>query len=205
VRVLGIDEAGRGCVFGSLFIGGFLTEADDVALLAAGATDSKKLSVKKRLAARQALLALGSADIRAVTPAEIDVGNLNRLEEDVIVDLIKTHAPDRVLIDALGPPSTLPKLCARISKATGVADIQMRPKADLHWPPVGAASIYAKTERDDKLEEWAETFGLLGSGYPSDPKTRSWILEWARQGKPWPAFVRTKWSTVQDLAQQALL
>jgi ribonuclease HII len=110
-------------------------------------------------------------------------------------------------MDALGPPSTLPKLLARLQAALP-RDLSPRwviePKADGTYPVVGAASIVAKTTRDDALDDLAR-WGTLGSGYPSDPKTRSWLLEHARTGQPWPPFVRTRWQTVQDLAQQALL
>ena len=54
-----------------------------------------------------------------------------------------------------------------------------------------AASIFAKTTRDQQLDDLRDAFGALGSGYPSDPVTRQWLLEWARSQKPWPAFVRT--------------
>jgi len=207
VRILGIDEAGRGCVLGDLVIGGFLVEAEGSdGLQAAGADDSKKLSAAKRLKVRTALTELGVADIRRITPTQIDAGNLNTLEEEVIVDLVRTHRPDRVIVDALGPPSSLGRVVARLQHAAGVpAEWLMEPKADANHPPVGAASIFAKTTRDERLDALKEEFGDFGSGYPSDPKTRTWLLEWARSRRAWPSFVRTRWQTVRDLAQQALL
>jgi len=48
-KVLGVDEAGRGPVIGSMFIGGFMVDEkylDDVEDL--GVKDSKKLSDKKK-------------------------------------------------------------------------------------------------------------------------------------------------------------
>ena len=207
MRVLGIDEAGRGCVLGALVIAGYLAEdVTDEALKAAGARDSKAVSAKKRWVAREKLALLGTADVRTVSCAQIDNGNLNTLEEAVIADLVRTHRPDHVIIDALGHPKTLGAVQARIAAAAGHdCTWLIVPKADRDYPVVGAASMFAKTTRDALLEEAATTHGVLGSGYPSDPKTRAWLLDWAKTGKPWPDFVRTRWQTVQDLAQQALL
>jgi ribonuclease HII len=208
MRVLGIDEAGRGCVFGDLVVAGFFAESpDDDVLRAAGANDSKKLSRKRRDAARKKLVSLGEADVVGITAEEIDRGNLNDLEEQAIVGLIARWRPDAVYIDALGHPSTLPRVIARLQAAlpAGLRPTwTIEPKADSTYPIVGAASIFAKTTRDDDLDALA-SFGELGSGYPSDPKTRAWLTNHARTRQPWPAFVRTRWQTVQDLAQQALI
>ena len=208
MRILGIDEAGRGCVLGSLIIAGFILEdADPQVLRDAGADDSKRLSVKQRRAALGKLILLGTPDVRAVTAREIDSGNLNTLEEAVIVDLVRKWKPDRVEIDALGPPSAIPRVIARLQAEVGeecTPEWIMEPKADHTYPVVGAASIFAKTTRDDQLKEHEAEGGRLGSGYPSDAKTRAWLLEWARSGQPWPHYVRTRWQTVTDLAQQSL-
>ena len=130
MRVLGIDEAGRGCVFGDLVIAGFLAiNPDEDALRAAGAADSKALSAARRLEAREQLRPLGDVTIRRVTPQQIDAENLNRLEEAVIIDLVTRYEPDLVLLDALGHPSTLPNLRARLQRAL--------PKV---WRPSGRSS-----------------------------------------------------------------
>lgn len=209
MRVMGIDEAGRGCVLGDLVVAAFAAEDDDEeALRAAGAADSKALSARRRVAARERLSALGRVGIRRVTPAEIDAGNLNTLEEDAIVSLITELRPDRVRLDALGHPSTLPALQRRLA-ARLPPDLSpewtIAPKADATFAVVGAASIFAKTLRDEALDALREAHGDLGSGYPSDPKTRAWLAAWARTGAPWPAFVRTRWGTVTALTQTSLL
>lgn len=209
VRVLGIDEAGRGCVLGDLFIAGFFAEdPDEMALREAGAADSKAISAKKRVAVRERLSPLGTASVRMVTPTQIDKNNLNQLEEQVIVEMVREMRPDVVLLDALGHPSTLPGLQRRLQAALP-NDLEpewvIEPKADATYAVVGAASIFAKTARDEALADLRTSFGDLGSGYPGDPKTKSWLEEWADTGAPWPPFVRTRWATVTNLAQRALL
>lgn len=206
---MGIDEAGRGCVLGDLVIGAFVCDdPDDHDLRDAGATDSKALSAPRRVAARAALQALGTAHLRRITPRQIDAENLNRLEEAAILELVRHARPDVVYLDALGHPRTLPALAERLH-AQLPPDLQhvcwtIEPKADANYPVVGAASIFAKTVRDEALQELIDAFGELGSGYPGDPKTRAWLIEWSRTGAPWPAFVRTRWATIADLAQPAL-
>lgn len=205
MRILGIDEAGRGCVLGPLVVGAFCTERPEAELREAGADDSKKLSAKKRVAVRAALEPLGEYAIVAITPAQIDGGNLNTLEEEAIVALIQQFRPDEVRIDALGHPSTIPKVIARLqSQLDFTPKVIMEPKADSTYPVCGAASIFAKTTRDDAIQTARDSHGVLGSGYPSDPKTRTWLLEWAKTRQPWPDFVRTRWETVRTLSQQAL-
>lgn len=209
MRVLGIDEAGRGCVFGPLVVAGFVVDdVDGIDLIAAGAGDSKGMSAKKRLAARSALAELGQADVREISARAIDHGNLNQLEEEAIAELVRRWKPDRVEIDALGPPSSIPKVIARLEALVGDRAERtwlMEPKADANHPVVGAASVFAKTTRDAHLEALKIEFGELGSGYPSDPKVKAWLHAWNATGRDWPPFVRTRWGTVTALAQQTLL
>ena len=209
MRVLGIDEAGRGCVLGDLVIAGFVVDdPDDDELREAGAADSKALTKPRRLAARDRLRPLGTAMVKHVTATQIDRANINHLEEAVIVELVRECQPDLVMIDALGHPSSLPGLQRRLTEAlppTLEPRWVIEPKADATYPVVGAASIFAKTTRDEALDKLAGAYGELGSGYPGDPRTKSWLVDWANTGAPWPAFVRTRWSTVATLAQRALL
>jgi ribonuclease HII len=209
MRVMGIDEAGRGCVLGPLVIAAFW--AEDVAedrLRDAGADDSKRLSPKRRLAARERLGALGTPDVRFIDAGAIDAGNLNQLEEATIAALVARWDPDAVVCDALGHPKTLPAVIARI-RAMIPNDRPdrswlMAPKADHDHPICGAASIFAKTRRDEALDALRGEFGEFGSGYPSDEVTRTWLSDWARTGRPWPAFVRTRWGTIASVTQSSM-
>ena len=206
MRVLGVDEAGRGCVFGPLVVAGFVVDdVGDDALREAGAADSKRLSPARRQAARVVLDELGTAVLRGITPEAIDRGNLNRLEEAAIVDIVREVRPDRVYVDAMGSRKTASRLATRLAGQVGFdAEWVVEPKADATWPVVGAASIFAKTTRDAALDALREQWGDLGSGYPSDPTTRAWMTTWAATGEPWPDFVRTRWGTVCQIAQQVM-
>lgn len=206
MKILGIDEAGRGCVLGPLVVGAFLVDEARVdALWQAGAADSKQIPADRRLEVRDALEPLGTAQVHRIEPEAIDNGNLNRLEEAVIARIVAETQPDRVIVDALGHPRTLPATVARLREAAACdCEWVMEPKADVHHAPVAAASIFAKTTRDAAIDALAESFGELGSGYPHDPRTRAWLVAWSDGGEPWPAFVRTRWATIDALAQRDL-
>ena len=208
MRVLGIDEAGRGCVLGPMAVASYLVDVEgEGALWKAGAADSKTLTAAQRTEVRERLVALGTAQVRLVEATQIDAANMNHLEEVVIADLVREARPDRVVIDALGHPRTLAAVCARLQDMVGT-NVRptwiMEPKADANHPTVAAASIFAKTTRDAALAELESQWGPLGSGYPHDPHTRAWLTEWSRSGKPWPSFVRTRWDTIGKIAQQAM-
>ena len=201
MRILGLDEAGRGCVLGPLVMGGFLADGvDQEVLRAAGAADSKALSARRREAALPRLQALGVLATRRVEPAEIDEGNLNELEIRAFISLVMELRPDRVYLDAPVHPRGIPRLQARLVRETGVADWIIEPKADATWPVVGAASIGAKLVRDAAIA----ALGPVGSGYPSDPVTRALLTELLRTGAPLPPWVRSRWGTIDALRQQAL-
>ena len=213
MKTLGLDEAGRGCVLGPLVVGAFCFEGDDDELVrAAGATDSKKLSAKKRQHIRGLLPELGHCEIIEVSPAAIDSGNINQLEEAAFLELIRRHRPDRVIIDAPTHPRGIPAFCRRLQRALhesnppfeSLPELIVQPKADLHFPICGAASIVAKVHRDDLIED-LKALGDIGSGYPSDPKTRSWLTGFLIRGEPFPSCVRQRWGTIDKLRQQQLL
>lgn len=201
MRILGLDEAGRGCVLGPLVVGAFLFESEDQSpLRTAGAADSKVLSAARRSAALGRLQSLGQVRTLSIDPAEIDEGNLNELEYARFIDHVRFFAPDRVFLDAPVNPRGIPKLRERLIRETGVQDWIVEPKADATWPVVGAASIAAKLTRDAAID----ALGDVGSGYPSDPVTRALLTRLLLSGEPLPSWVRARWGTIENLRQQSL-
>lgn len=206
-RVLGLDEAGRGCVLGPLVVGAFCCDEDQLeALKASGATDSKALSASRRAAILALLPALGEGRYLEVTPTQIDAGNINDLEEQAFLAHILHFRPDRVYLDAPVHPRGIPKLRERLSRTLRSHGLSpawvIEPKADATYPLVGAASIVAKVRRDSHIEAMGPE---VGSGYPSDPKTRTWIQGFFQRNEPLPDTVRRRWGTIDALRQQSLL
>jgi len=206
VRILGLDEAGRGCVLGPLVVGGFLCEeSEGPRLAAAGVDDSKRIRPKKRVALREILPEHGTPFLREISPAQIDAGNINTLEEDAFFEIILDACPDHVTIDAPCHPAAIPAFVERLTSrllAAGakVPQMTVEPKADANYPVVGAASIVAKVHRDAAID----ALGSVGSGYPSDPVTRAWLSGFISRDEPFPSCVRTRWGTIDALRQAQL-
>jgi ribonuclease HII len=203
MRILGLDEAGRGCVLGPLVVGAFLFEGEDqLVLKKAGAADSKALSPKKREEVLERLEKLGTAKTIAIAALEIEEGNLNTLEINAFIELARHFKPEQAFLDAPVHPRGIPKLKNQLIKATGVQDWVVEPKADASWPVVGAASIFAKVTRDRSLSAIVCSSGELGSGYPSDPVTRSLLKGFLARGEPLPDWVRSRWGTLEVLKDE---
>jgi ribonuclease HII len=202
MRWLGLDEAGRGAVLGPLVVGGFVLEEDRIpALKAAGATDSKMLSAKRREGLIEPLGALGEHGVIHISAVAIDGENINTLEERAFLALIQRFRPDGVIIDAPCHPRAIPNFTRRLlGQLDYVPELVIEPKADLNYAPCGAASIFAKVSRDAAIKE----LGPIGSGYPSDPVTRGWLRDRMREPGKLPACVRTRWGTLDVLRQEGL-
>ncbi|WP_248517590.1 ribonuclease HII [Salinarchaeum laminariae] len=77
--------------------------------------------------------------------------------------------------------------------------VDARHGADDEDPAVAAASIVAKVERDARVAEIATEFGDVGSGYPSDPTTRSFLEGYVREHERLPGCARRSWQTCEDV------
>lgn len=212
-KVVGIDEAGKGPVLGSLFIGcsiinlagglkdlnGFQDKLSDI-----GVTDSKKIQPKKRNLIYQELKDLMDIKYAQLTPALIDTnyingGKISELEIKAVVELLEAEKPDLIIIDALTsrPDSFGEDLKKRLSFDCKVISEN---KADLKYPIVGAASIIAKELREQELEQIRINIKLdCGSGYPADPKTKEFVKKYYNS-KDFDFIFRKSWATFQTIS-----
>lgn len=220
MRIIGLDEAGRGSVLGPLVVGAFLWDAPpgcdlrdvqaQAALREAGADDSKALRPLRREQVLTRLATLGQGLVHEISATQIDQGNVNHLEEEAFLQLIRQTRPARLYLDAPVHPRGVPALCRRLLQGLAGGDLAppelvVEPKADATWPVVGAASIFAKVARDAAMRALSAQHGRdLGSGYPSDPLSRRWLAELLAAGAPMPGCVRQRWGTLDVLRQQAL-
>ena len=113
MRILGVDEAGRGCVMGPLVIAGVLIdESSQPKLLELGVKDSKLLSRRRReqLAKEIKQIAIDTHIVK-LSPAEIDKAvnrrkklyKLNRLEAKTMAKVIEALRPDVAIVDIAMP------------------------------------------------------------------------------------------------------
>lgn len=204
--MLGIDEAGRGSVLGPLVVGGFLTRSGRVdGLRDLGVRDSKRLTPAQRVLAFDRLAPVGERLTVVLEPEEIDrsvrKNELNELEAAAFATLVRQCAPDVAYVDACDPVAA--RFGRRVRELSGnVCPVVARHKADRDLPLVAAASVVAKVSRDRAIEALRARHGeQLGSGYPSDEKTRAFLRELLLGGAA-PSWVRASWRTTQDLMPQ---
>lgn len=155
----GCDEAGRGCLAGSVYAAAVIFPKD---YHNDELNDSKQLSAKKRYALREIVErdALAWA-VGIVTPKEID--KINILNASILamhraLDQLKVR-PEAVIVDGnkFKPYHDLPY--------TTIV------KGDGKYLSIAAASILAKTFRDDYMDRLAEEYPqydwLSNKGYPT--------------------------------------
>ncbi len=204
MRIMGIDEAGRGSAIGPLVIAGAVCENCEDKLLELGVKDSKLLSKERREEIFKSLPV--EYKVIEIWPPEIDKGvetiNLNNLEMYKFAMLIDELKPDKVIIDTPSHNTERFKN-SLMSKLSHKCEIICENKADLKYPIVAAASIIAKVIRDRRIDEISEAVGFdVGIGYPSDQKTLEFI-EFAL-GKPelLRKYVRKSWLTFERIKSE---
>ena len=155
----GCDEAGRGCLAGSVFAAAVILppdfKNDDL-------NDSKQLSEKKRYALRPVIEKEAIAwAVGIVTPEEIDKINILKasfLAMHRAIDQLQVR-PEHLLIDG--------------NRFTPYPDIKHTTvvKGDGQYLSIAAASILAKTYRDDYMDELAKEYPdyhwTENKGYPT--------------------------------------
>jgi len=209
--VLGIDEAGRGCVLGPLVIAGYLINENQLEKLKdIGVKDSKLLSASERSEILQEIKKTAIAHkVIKIMPDEIDQSlskmSLNDLEALKMTEIINAFPEaNKVIIDC--PDANVLKFKGFIynyikNKALH-ENIIAEHKADMNHVVVGAASIFAKVHRDNEIERLkAELKQNIGSGYPSDPLTKQFLEEnWDKHDD----IFRKSWQTWKDMKTKKL-
>ena len=161
----GCDEAGRGCLAGSVYAAAVILPPD---YENADLNDSKQLTDRRRHELRSVIErdALAWA-VGIVTPEEIDRINILRasfLAMHRALDQLKLR-PEAIIVDGnrftryVDPTTKTPVPHACIIKG------------DAKYLSIAAASILAKTYRDDYMDQLAEEFPLYdwkkNKGYPT--------------------------------------
>lgn len=155
----GCDEAGRGCLAGAVYAAAVVLPPDFRNELL---NDSKKLTEKQRYALRPLIeeVALAWA-VGIVTPQEIDrinILNASFLAMHRAIEQLRV-TPQHLLIDG-----------NRFKPYPGIAHTCVV-KGDGKYEAIAAASILAKTYRDDYMNELHEKYPMYdwksNKGYPT--------------------------------------
>lgn len=155
----GTDEAGRGCIAGPVYAAAVILPAD---FFHPDLNDSKQLSGKARERLREVILAQAlDWHVASATPEEID--EMNILNASIMtmhraLDGLKLR-PGHIIVDGnrFKPYRDVPYTCFV--------------KGDGRYASIAAASILAKTFRDDYMREAALRYPGYGwdqnCGYPT--------------------------------------
>lgn len=201
--ILGIDEAGRGSVLGPMVIAGVVVpEKMEKVLERMGVKDSKRLTPNRRTILSRKLKKMFDYEIVVITAREIDEMradgiNLNEIEKNAMESILLKMRPEKAIVDAVDVKAERFQDNLRVN--TGI-NVIAEHKADDKYIEVSAASIIAKAERDDQIAQINKEFiksGGIGSGYPSDPKTKEFLTNYTYDEMP--DFVRMSWATVAKM------
>lgn len=155
----GCDEAGRGCLAGPVFAAAVILPPD---FSCEGLTDSKQLSEKERSRLRSVIERGASAfAVEMCTPAEIDEMNILWASVKAMHRALAslTVSPAHILVDGnrFRPYENIPHTCVV--------------KGDGKYLSIAAASVLAKTYRDEYMERLHHEFPSYdwarNKGYPT--------------------------------------
>ena len=225
----GADEAGRGPVLGPMVAAAAVADPE---VLPAGVADSKTLTAAKReaLATTMAANERIATGIAIVSPARIDdpAADMNSLTVTAQAEAITRALDLDIDSDADGTPVDDPagesneavpegvvdacdtdpeRFARRVREAIPVTvDLSGGHRAEESHAIVAAASVLAKVERDSlvaDLDAQHGEYGPVGSGYPSDPRTRNFLREYVGEHGHLPACARASWQTSRDVLDAA--
>ena len=152
--IAGVDEVGKGCLFGPVFAGAvILSKENETILLSLGLKDSKKLSHRKRrnlvplIKKNSIAWSIGQASAR-----EIDLIGIREATEKAIIRALEkfTSPPNLILVDGILP----------IRLWSGEQKTQVR--GESHFASIAAASVLAKETRDDLMKRLSPKYNLYG-------------------------------------------
>lgn len=199
----GVDEAGKGPVLGAMIAAAVHA---DPATMPDAVADSKTLDASERESIAESLHARHDVDIGI---AYIPVAAIDDSSTDMNTLTVDAHA---AAIQAL--PTALTDIDGVLDAGDVNADrfrrrvqnrldqsptITAEHEADTNHPLVAAASIVAKVTRDAHITAVATAYDAdIGSGYPSDSTTQTFLTEYVTEHGDLPDCARQSWQTSRD-------
>jgi len=209
--IVGVDEAGRGCIMGPMVIGfAAIEQSDEQRLRKIGVRDSKKLTAQKRDGLFPQVNRMCKCRHAEISAHELtllmDKYSLNEIEAIKIAEMINTaNYPKGTLIYVDSPDNIPSNFTKRIEKyLRNRYKIISQNKAEDFHPIVAAASIIAKVTRDERIERIKKELGYdFNSGYTSDEATIKFVQAHMNDAKV-QKYLRHKWGTLENLKQKKL-
>ena len=207
MQICGVDEAGSGSMLGPLVVAGITISKSKIKLLKKlGVRDSKKLSPAAReYLYKKIIETVDDYHVIRIPPRVIDKSvsshSLNHLEAKYMARVISKLSPSTAFVDSCDVNSK--RFGKEISELTSNTKIRSYHHADSKFVTVSAASILAKVSRDRAIMRLGKNHDI-GSGYPSDPKTKMFVKKSLRRNYDMP-FLRKSWKPVQILMKKRKL
>lgn len=205
MQVCGVDEAGRGSLVGPLVIAGVSINRSKIRKLKSmGVRDSKKLTPSQREKLYKKIIKFAdNYYVAKINPPTIDRSvnkhDLNNLEAKYMAKVILKLNPNISYVDSCDVnPSRFGKKISKLAKNNNVKSYH---HADSRFIIVSAASIIAKVNRDRAIQNLRKKHNI-GSGYPSDPKTKRFVKNYYHNMNKIPNFVRKSWKPVRIMLNE---
>lgn len=201
----GIDEAGRGSIFGPLVIAGVSFDLKKIKELEKiKIKDSKKIPSKKReLLFKEISDLCESIFICKINCTTIDKfvksNKLNNLESKFMAIIADNLNVKKIIVDSCDVNPF--RFQEEIKKNLNNKEISIYSfhKADSDNIIVSCASIIAKVTRDKEITKIKKTIGKdIGSGYPSDPKTKLFLNQKDNISQ-YQNYIRLSWKPVKEI------
>jgi len=192
LKTIGVDEAGRGPLVGSVVAAAVILPPD---FHLYGLTDSKKLSEKKRDSLYQKITE--KCDWSVAEASSIEIDQINILQATMlamrraIIDLQEEYSKYRgktifnVMVDG--------NHCPDIANCIAIV------KGDLSEPTISAASIIAKVTRDRQMRELDSQYPQYGFAQHKGYGTRMLILALSKYG-PIQGIHRHTFSPIKEFS-----
>ena len=169
--VAGVDEVGRGCLFGPVFAAAVVLSPERAVR---GLADSKLIDAENReelacaIRERAVAFAVGAADVFEID--DINILQASRLAMKRAVEKLSV-SPDYLLIDAITIDMNVPQ----------------KPiiKGDAKCQSIAAASILAKVARDEAMRQWDAVFPQYGLARHKGYYTAEHVAAIERYGPTW--------------------
>lgn len=191
MNIIGVDEAGRGPLVGSVVAAAVVFPAN---FYLEGLTDSKKLSEKKREYFYSQIVQHCAWSVAEASSAEID--EINILQATMIAMTRAIHKLEHSLLAQNS--DELFKVLVDGNRCPDVENCQAIIKGDLIEPVISAASVIAKVTRDRQMINLDQSFPEYGFKNHKGYGTKQHLAALSKYG-PIPGLHRQTFAPIKNL------
>ncbi len=214
---VGVDETGKGEVFGYLHVVGVVFHKELFGKIekVVGSVETKRRRSEEFWEQLYSDLENLMGDRfffveERISPADIDDFNLNELLDVTYMRVLKRifdgripPEDSRIIIDDYGVSERFKEFTQSLEQRG--AEVIIKTKSEEEYLESRLAAIIAKWKQIQVLKRIRENPAyrirgvVIGSGNLNEDSTLKWIKRWYKSGKPWPWFVRKSYRTIYRL------